>query len=514
MPAPSVKMRLLAGLIAIVLMCLPAFAMAAGPRVALVIGMSKYKNIPELTNASNDAQGVGDTLKKLGFDVTVSVDQPLADLVATVNHFSFEAETSDIAIIYYAGHGVELNGENYLIPVDIHLARPSDIGSQAITLKNLLDAVENARKLRVVILDSCRNNPFADWPLQEVAKVGAVQYVSGDVTTMRKGGLAAPSPEKGMLVVYAAKEGEVALDGEGGHSPFAKALMTQLPDRNVEIGMMFRQVRDEVLEETRNKQEPHFYGSLSGVPYFLAGSDINVASITDRRQAWGSLAPDQALQLASLADDGNVRAMLGLGYMSLSPDKAHFKPEKAFELFSKAADKGDSEAMFELAKLYEKGIGVHQDFGKALELYQKSADLGFADAINDLGFLYYQGASGLKRDPQKAVQLFLKAADLRHPQAMYNVAALIDDGVIKGKTPDDAARYLYASLRSGVKDVLEQLTDRPNQFKPATRMALQAILAKNNFYSGQIDGSIGKGTQRSMQLAFGETVDDKQGETK
>jgi TPR repeat protein len=141
-----------------------------------------------------------------------------------------------------------------------------------------------------------------------------------------------------------------------------------------------------------------------------------------------------------------------------------------------------------------------------LELYQRSADLGFADAINDLGFLYYQGATGLPRDQAKGVQLFLKAADLRHPQAMYNVAALIDDGVIKGKTPNDAAGYLYAALRSGVKDVLAQLIERPNQFKPATRKALQAVLAKNNFYTGSIDGSIGKGTQRSMRIAFGETV--------
>jgi len=161
--------------------------------------------------------------------------------------------------------------------------------------------------------------------------------------------------------------------------------------------------------------------------------------------------------------------------------------------------------MFELGKLYEKGIGTNQDFGKALELYRKSADLGFADALNDLGFLYYQGATGLPRDQAKGIELFLKAADMRHPQAMYNVASLIDDGVIKGKTPNDAARYLYAALRSGVKDVLDQLTERPTQFKPATRKALQQLLADNKFYAGGIDGNIGKGTQRSLRLAFGET---------
>lgn len=506
MPALTRHARLVVGLLASLLLLASAIAAEAGPRVALVIGMSKYQNIPSLSNTVSDATSIADELKKLGFEVDTSINQPLAQLIETVNGFSFRAETADIAMVYYAGHGVELNGENFLIPVDIKITRPEQIASQAITLKMLLKSVENARKLRVVILDSCRNNPFSDWPVQDVAKATSAAYQTGEVTKLRVGGLATPAVDRGMLVVYSAKEGEVALDGEGGHSPFAKALLTELPERNIEIGMMFRKVRDAVMTQTKNKQEPHFYGSLSGVPYFLAGSDLNVASLTDRKTAWGSLAPDQEFQLASLADEGNTRAMLGLGYMSLSPEKSRFKPEKAFELFSRASAQGEPEAMFELAKLYEKGIGTPQDLPKALELYQKSADLGFADAINDLGFLYYQGASGLPRDQARGVQLFLKAADLRHPQAMYNVAALIDDGVIKGKTSDDAAHYLYAALRSGVKDVLNQLTERPNQFKPATRKALQAVLAKNNFYTGSIDGSIGKGTQRSMRVAFGETV--------
>jgi hypothetical protein len=405
-------------------------------------------------------------------------------------------------------HGVELNGQNFLIPVDVKISKPSDVGAQAVTLKQLLAAVENARKLRIVILDSCRNNPFADWPVQEVAKAGSQDFDSTTTRSLRKQGLAEPSVDKGMMVVYAAKDGEVALDGEGGHSPFARALIEQLPARNVEIGMMFRQVRDAVLKETKNKQEPHFYGSLSGVPFFLAGTDQNLASLTDRKTAWGALASDQALQLASLAEEGNVRAMIGLGYMSLSTaDKTRFKPEQAFAMFTEAAGKGDPEAMFELGKLYEKGIGTDQDVAKALSLYEKAAELGFADAINDLGFLYYQGAGGLKSDKKKAVALFLQAADLRHPQAMYNVAALIDDGLVEGKTPDDAGRYLYAALRTGVKDVLDQLETNPNQFKPATRRALQAELTRNKLYAGKIDGSIGKGTQRSMRIAFGETVE-------
>jgi uncharacterized protein len=493
-------------IIAMLLLLGSSMAAAAAERVALVIGMSHYENIPSLANTVNDANEIGKKLQSLGFSVELAIDKPLTALVDTMNSFSFKAETADIAIVYYAGHGVELNGQNFLIPVDVKITKPSDIGNQAVTLKDMLATVQNARQLRIVILDSCRNNPFADWPVQEVAKAGSPDFDNGDANRLRAAGLAAPSVEKGMLVVYAAADGKVALDGEGGHSPFARALLAQLPSPDTEIGMMFRKVRDDVLRATKNEQEPHFYGSLSGVPYFLASSGTNIASLADRKQAWGSLAPDQELQLASLAEEGNVRAMLGLGYMSLATqDKDRFKPQRAFKLFTEAASANDPEAMFELAKLYEKGIGTEQDLPKAMALYQRSADLGFADAINDLGFLYYQGAAGFKRDPQKAVDLFLKAADLRHPQAMYNVAALIDDGLVKGKGPEDAGTYLYAALRTGVKDVLEQLETNPNQFKLETRRALQAQLAKSKLYEGKIDGAIGQGTKRSMRIAFGET---------
>lgn len=490
------------GFLTLIVVALPCWVSAA-ERVALVVGMSNYENVNRLPNAASDAAAVGKTLETLGFSVTLSLDQRLRDLVKTINQFSFEAETADIALVYYAGHGVEIAGKNYLIPTDIKLTRASEISSSAITVNNLLEAVNNARRLRVVILDSCRNNPFLNLPENDINKVSSLDDVE-----LRQGGLAPPSPQQGTLVVYAAKAGEIAFDGNGSHSPFAGALIDQLPATGVEIGMMFRKVRDAVMTETGNMQEPHFYGSLSSIPYFLSGGEANIAAVTDRRQAWGSLAPAQEIQLASLASDGNVRALMGLGYISLNPDGAKFDPDKAFRFFSSAAEKGDSEAMFELGKLYEKGIGTDRDFAKALSLFQKSADLGFADAINDLGFLYFQGAEGLKRDENKAISLFLKAADLRHPQAMYNTAALIDDGLIADKTPADAAHYLYASLRSGVSDVLDQLTRRPQQFKPATRKALQALLKDNGFYNGAIDGAFGKGTQRSMKVAFGEEPAD------
>jgi len=170
---------------------------------------------------------------------------------------------------------------------------------------------------------------------------------------------------------------------------------------------------------------------------------------------------------------------------------------------NKAVDAGDPEAMFELARLYEQGIGVDQDVERALELFRRSADEDFADAINDLGFLHYQGSLGVPRDPQKGIEFFERAADLRHPEAMFNFAALIDDGVVEGRSLQDAANYLYQALRTGNEQVLDLLSESPTMFKQGTRRALQAQLSERAFYEGAIDGQFGPQTRRGLRKAYG-----------
>jgi len=297
----------------------------------------------------------------------------------------------------------------------------------------------------------------------------------------------------------------VALDGTGSNSPFAMALADRMKQPGLEISLMFRQVRDRVLAETGNQQEPHTYGSLSGVPFYLAGPADGDALQpgSDLRVAWSGIRPDQEKQMLALAELGDTRSMVGLAYMRLNPEAKQFDPTEAVTLLTRAAGAGSPEAQFELAKLYERGIGVAQDFPRALSLYQAAADQDFADAINDLGFLYYQGELGLKADADTALKLFERAADLRHPQALFNFSALIDDGLIKGKGANDAAGYLYDALRSGAKDVLDILVDKPNMFTVEARRALQRKLTDNGFYNGALDGSFGPGTQRAIRLAFG-----------
>ncbi|MGC9418558.1 MAG: caspase family protein [Rhodovulum sp.] len=483
-------MRILWLAVAILVAAVPV---RAADRVALVIGVADYATIPPLKNTVNDANALAEALGGIGFEVRTVLNPGGAALRTALDRFAFQAETADLALIYFAGHGVEVQGKNFLIPVDAAVRSNRDIQTQAVSLDDFLRAVDRARRMRIVILDSCRDNPFGDL-IDLDAPLAAGQA-----------GLAPPSPERGTLVAYAARDGQVALDGEGRNSPFALALVDRLGQPGLEISLMFRQVRDAVLARTGNRQEPHTYGALPGAPFYLAGPGAagDRLDAADRPVAWSSLRPDQELQLAALAEEGDTRSILGLAYMRLNPEAARFDPADAARLFARAAEAGSPEAQFELAKLYETGLGVPQDEARALDLYRQAAAQDFADALNDLAFMYYQGGLGLPRDQQRALGFFQRAAEQRHPQAMFNYAALIDDGLVPGKGAEAAAGYLYGALRSGSEDVLQILTERPTMFKPDTRRALQALLREHDFYAGAIDGDFGPGTQRGLRAAYG-----------
>lgn len=488
-------------LAAAVCLIVPQMGEAGRDRIALVIGMADYQYLPPLQNTHNDASGMAQSLEGIGFDVILALDATAQDLTRLLEDFAFRSEVADLALVYYAGHGIEVQGENFLIPVDAEVTNNRDVQRQSASLKQLLAAVDRARKMRIVILDSCRDNPLGDAiALDQIAEATAPVE---ETRSSGGGGMAAVDPERGTLVAFAARDGQVALDGTGNNSPYAQALMQKMVQPGLEISLMFRQVRDLVLEKTGNRQEPHTYGSLTGVPFYLASASDGEALPAGTSDSWSAIKPDQEEQLLALAELGDTRSMLGLAYMRLNPNAGQFDPAAAVAFLERAAAAGAPEAQFELAKLYERGTGVAADPQKALQLYQAAARQNFADAINDLGFLHHQGGLGLPANPQKAYGFFQRAAELRHPQAQFNFAALIDDGLVPDKGPQDAARFLYAALRTGSSDVLDLLSKRPNMFTLATRRALQSELKAHEFYQGSIDGDFGPGTQRGIRRAYG-----------
>jgi Caspase domain len=231
--------------------CGPAFA---GKRVALVLGNSAYQNAPRLTNPVNDAALMAETFKKAGFDVVVSKqDLGAVETRRVLRDFSDGAADADIAVIYYAGHGIEVDGVNYLIPVDAKLERDNDVFDETFSLDRVLVAIEPAKKLRLVILDACRDNPFA----KTMRRTVALRSISR--------GLAQIEPaSSNTLIAYAAKAGSTAQDGDGKDSPFTIALSRHLTTPGLDVRKAFGFVRDDVFKATANRQEPFVYGSLGG----------------------------------------------------------------------------------------------------------------------------------------------------------------------------------------------------------------------------------------------------------
>jgi uncharacterized caspase-like protein len=236
---------------ALLLLSQPAFA---EKRVALVIGNAAYQNVAKLPNPVNDSATIATTLKGAGFDVVDSRhDLGAAETRRALRDFADRARDADIAVVYYAGHGIEVDGGNYLIPVDAKLERDTDVYDEALSLDRVLLAIEPAKKLRLVILDACRDNPFAKSMKRTVASRAIGQ------------GLAKVEPSSpNMLIAYSAKAGSTAADGDGNNSPFTVALSKHLTTPGLDVRRAFGFVRDDVLKTTNNRQEPFVYGSLGG----------------------------------------------------------------------------------------------------------------------------------------------------------------------------------------------------------------------------------------------------------
>ena len=248
-----------------------ATAAKQGRRAALIIGNSAYQSVAALDNPRRDAQKMAAALRAVGFDdVTMAVDVSRDKMIAALRTFAAAADKADWAVVYYAGHGIEVNGVNYLIPVDAKLASDRDVLFEAMPLDQVMAAIDGAKKLKLVVLDACRDNPFASAAASASPAPIAVAVTPSDdgtrhVRTRSLGkGLGELKVQGASLVVYAAKHGQTALDGEGENSPFAVAVVQRIATPGVEINKLFRLVRDDVMEATAGRQEPYTYGSLPG----------------------------------------------------------------------------------------------------------------------------------------------------------------------------------------------------------------------------------------------------------
>jgi uncharacterized caspase-like protein len=222
-----------------------------------VIGNGIYQKVPTLPNPPRDAADIGRALERLDFKVTRLSNASAAEMRKAIVDFGRTAEGSEMAVVFYAGHGMEAGGENWLISTDAELRSDTDVESEAVSLRSISLQVSKARQLGLVILDACRNNPFAA-KMQRSLRTRAVAR-----------GLAPTEPTDNVLVAYAARDGTTANDGDGRNSPFTTALLHNIETPGLEIAFLFRNVRDEVMSATKREQQPFVYGSLSKDAIYL-----------------------------------------------------------------------------------------------------------------------------------------------------------------------------------------------------------------------------------------------------
>jgi len=246
-------------------MVLSAGAAWAERRVALVIGNSQYKNASlALTNPKNDAEDVAAMLRTLGFEVIQTTDASKRDFDLAMTKFARLGIDADSALFYYAGHALQYQGQNYLMPTDVELEDEFSLRYQTVSLDDIRASLEQAHGAKIMILDACRNNPLVD-------RLGRrMTGVTRNIGAVR--GLARIDKGQGMVVVYATAADEVAKDGSGRNSPFTAALLKRLGDAGLEIATMFRRVAADVVEQTNGQQRPELLISLIS-EYYLNQND-------------------------------------------------------------------------------------------------------------------------------------------------------------------------------------------------------------------------------------------------
>ncbi len=246
--------RLAAFVAALLAVCLANEPALAGKRVALIVGNSSYQNVAPLSNPANDAAAITEMFKNASFDVVESRrDLKSQEMRRALREFGDKARGADIAVVYFAGHGLEVDGVNYVVPVDAVLERDADVDDEAVSLNRILLAAEPATKLRLIILDACRDNPFAKKMKRTIAS-----------RSLGRGLVGVEANKPNTFIAFAAKEGSTAADGDGQNSPFSTALLKHLTTPGLDIRKAFGYVRDDVMSATGNQQEPYTTNSLGG----------------------------------------------------------------------------------------------------------------------------------------------------------------------------------------------------------------------------------------------------------
>jgi len=446
----------------------------AEKRVALVIGVSNYQRVPRLPNPGHDAAAMGALFKKAGFDsVDEMRDLGIVELRRVIREFSDKSRDADIAVVYYAGHGMEVDGANYLIPADAKLVSDFDVEDEAISLDRVLKALEPAKRLRLVILDACRDNPFARTMKRTVASRAIGR------------GLAKVEPSTpNTLVAFATKAGAVADDGTGDNSQYTSALVKYIAEPGVDVRVAFGRVRDEVLKKTSNRQEPFVYGSLGGDQLTLvsppekpvqndadARIDYEYAAQLGTKDVWDSFLANHPAGFYTDLARAQRNRLVAAEQSQAAADKArHDADEQAAQKAEKLQKRLDEPAASQVAATAKQ------------DLSQQAKELEEAKAQAELA---RQQAEAARQQVEQAKR-----------QAVEDAQRQVEQN--KRAAKDNADKV--AALTPGQ-------TDQPVTPPPAPQLGqadiarlLQVHLKRVGCNSGKIDGDWDESSQRALEL--------------
>lgn len=478
----------------IILLISVAFLLAttsafAEKRIALIIGNSAYKTISELKNPKNDAELMARTLEEVGFEVVSAFDADYRDMRKAVKLFGRKlrvAGEDTVGLFYYAGHGVQANGTNYLIPLRTEIDSQSDLNLEALDADDILRQMEDAgNRLNLVILDACRNNPFKG--------------------TARSGGrgLARMNAASGSLIAFATAPGQVAADGEGNNSPYTEALVAAIKQPGLAVEQVFKQARIEVGRKTGKRQTPWEESSLEGDFFFVPRLESALSILSNPKQQKFEPAPvlNKAERVYNQIKDSDNVEVLEI-FIEQFPDSIYSKfarakikslepktspskdpttallnrprttvptPDKdtkadalklaqdgdkayndknfveSARLYVLASEKNHAGAMRRLGYQYANGKGVTKDYKKAARLYEMAVAQSDAGAMQNLAMLYESG-QGVPKDYGEAVRLYKLAVAKNHAGSMTNLGILYENGQGIAKDAKEAARlYKLAS---------------------------------------------------------------------
>jgi len=237
-------------------------------RVALILGNGAYVHTSPLRNPVNDAEKLSEAFQKMGFTVLRGIDQTKSGMDEQIGLFSRKLQGAGLAVFFYAGHGIQINSRNYLVPVDFDPEKGSDLTTQLIRLDDILHELEKGKQNNIIFLDACRDNPMADQLASSLAKGRSMTIDQDRGVKYVSKGLAEVEGKAGTLIAYATQPGNIALDGVGPNSPFTESLLKHIETPGLEIRDMLTKVRASVMGITKEKQIPWDHSSLVKDVYF------------------------------------------------------------------------------------------------------------------------------------------------------------------------------------------------------------------------------------------------------